>query len=61
MRLGLTLLCLAVLSGCAQAPVSRPPVVDASWRANEDDRVTSSTRTNPDSTPDIRSEKGERN
>ena len=41
MRLGLSLTCVALLVGCAQAPVSRPPVVDASWRANEDDRVIS--------------------
>ena len=25
-------ICLAVMAGCTQAPVSRPPVVDASWR-----------------------------
>jgi tetratricopeptide (TPR) repeat protein len=38
---------VALLVGCVQAPVSRPPVVDASWRANEDDRVVSSKRVVP--------------
>ena len=47
MRLGLYLMCVTLLVGCAQAPVSRPPVVDASWRANEDDRVVSSMRVIP--------------
>jgi tetratricopeptide (TPR) repeat protein len=36
-------------------------VVDASWRANEDDRVSSSSRVISMSAPDIRREKGERN
>jgi tetratricopeptide (TPR) repeat protein len=61
MRLGLSLACLAIIVGCTQAPVSRPPVVDASWRANEDDRVSSSSRVISMSAPDIRREKGERN
>jgi len=47
MRLGLSLTCVALLVGCVQEPVSRPPVVDASWRANEDDRVVSSKRVVP--------------
>ena len=47
--------------GCTQAPVSRPPVVDASWRANEDDRVSSSSRVISMSAPDTQREKGERN
>ena len=49
------------MAGCTQAPVSRPPVVDASWRANEDDRVTKSPRVISVPTPDIQREKGERN
>ena len=49
------------MAGCTQAPVSRPPVVDASWRANEDDRVSKSPQVIPVPTPDIRREKGERN
>jgi len=61
MRLGLSLACLAITVGCTQAPVSRPPVVDASWRANEDDRVSSSSRVISLSAPDTRREKGERN
>ena len=61
MRLGLGLACLALMAGCTQAPVSRPPVVDASWRANEDDRVTKSPRVISVPTPDIQREKGERN
>ena len=47
MRLGLSLMCVALLVGCVRAPLSRPPVVDASWRANEDDRVVSSKRVVP--------------
>ncbi|NCW74354.1 MAG: hypothetical protein EBW06_07205, partial [Gammaproteobacteria bacterium] len=61
MRLGLSLACLAIMVGCTQAPVSRPPVVDASWRANEDDRVSSSSRVISMSAPDTQREKGERN
>lgn len=61
MRLGLVLACLVLMAGCTQAPVSRPPVVDASWRANEDDRVTKSPRVISVPTPDIQREKGERN
>lgn len=61
MRLGLGLACLVLMAGCTQAPVSRPPVVDASWRANEDDRVTKSPRVISVPTPDIQREKGERN
>lgn len=61
MRLGLILACLALIAGCTQAPASRPPVVDASWRANEDDRVTKSPRIISAPTPDIQREKGERN
>ena len=37
MRLGLSLFCLAFMVGCTLAPVSRPPVLDASWRASEKD------------------------
>ena len=41
---GLSLFCLAfVVGGCTQAPMSRPPVLDASWRASEKDRVVSSS------------------
>jgi len=36
-------------------------VVDASWRANEDDRVSSSSRVISMSAPDTQREKGERN
>jgi tetratricopeptide (TPR) repeat protein len=61
MRLGLGLACLVLMAGCTQAPVSRPPVVDASWRANEDDRVTKSPRVISVPTPDIQRDKGERN
>ena len=61
MRLGLSLMCVALLVGCAQAPVSRPPVVDASWRANEDDRVISSMRMVPEVTPDGKTQNIERN
>ena len=61
MRLSLSLLCLVVMAGCTQAPVSRPPVVDASWRANEDDRVMESPRVISVPIPDIQREKGERN
>jgi len=61
MRLGLILACLAIMVGCTQAPVSRPPVVDASWRANEDDRVSSSSRVISMSAPDTQREKGGRN
>ena len=57
MRLGLSIACLAVMAGCTQAPVSRPPVVDASWRANEDDRVTKSPRVISVPKPDIQREK----
>lgn len=41
MRLGLSLFCLAFVAGCTLAPVSRPPVLDASWRASERDLVES--------------------
>ena len=61
MRLGLSVVCMAFVVGCTQTPVSRPPVVDASWRANEDDRVVSSTRVISMSSPNIQREKGERN
>jgi hypothetical protein len=61
MRLGLSLVCAAFVVGCTQTPVSKPPVVDASWRANEDDRVISSTRVNSMSAPNIQREEGERN
>lgn len=61
MRLGLSVVCMAFVFGCTQTPVSRPPVVDASWRANEDDRVVSSTRVISMSSPNIQREKGERN
>lgn len=53
MRLGLSVVCMAFVVGCTQTPVSRPPVVDASWRANEDDRVVSSTRVISMSSPNI--------
>lgn len=40
-----TILGIAVMvTGCTQAPVARPPVVDASWRATEDDRVSAPTQ-----------------
>ena len=61
MRLGLSLACLAVMAGCTQAPVSRPPVLDASWRANEDDRVTKSPRVISVPKPDIQRKNSERN
>ena len=61
MRLGLSLACLALMAGCTQAPVSRPPVVDASWRANEDDRVRNRRESFRCQLPDIQREKGERN
>ena len=61
MRLGLSVVCMAFVVGCTQTPVSRPPVVDASWRANEDDRVVSSNRVISMSSPNIQREKGERN
>ena len=61
MRLGLSLTCVAFLVGCVQAPVSRPPVVDASWRANEDDRVVSSKRVVPKVSPDGKTQNDERN
>lgn len=38
MRVWVCGLCVAWLAGCSQAPIARPPVVDASWRATEDDR-----------------------
>lgn len=60
MRLGLSLTCVALLVGCAQAPVSRPPVVDASWRANEDDRVISSSRVVPKVSPGGKTQNDER-
>ncbi len=43
-------LCVAILVGCTRAPISRPPVVDASWRASEEDRriVVESPRTSID-------------
>jgi tetratricopeptide (TPR) repeat protein len=34
-----------VVTGCTQAPVARPPVVDASWRATDDDRVQTPAET----------------
>mgnify|MGYP001283271358 FL=1 len=61
MRLELSLMCVVFLVGCAQAPVSRPPVVDASWRANEDDRVISSMRVVPKVSPDDKTKNVERN
>jgi Flp pilus assembly protein TadD len=61
MRLGLSLACLVIMVGCTQAPVSRPPVVDASWRANEDDRVSSPNRVISMSSPETQREKGEQN
>ncbi len=61
MRLGLSLTCLALSIGCALVPVSRPPVVDASWRANEDDRVVSSKRIVPKIVPDSKHQQDERN
>tara|TARA_B100000900_G_C20554568_1_gene706233 strand:- start:1008 stop:1562 length:555 start_codon:yes stop_codon:yes gene_type:complete len=54
-------MCVVFLVGCAQAPVSRPPVVDASWRANEDDRVISSMRVVPKVSPDDKTKNVERN
>jgi len=57
MRLGLSVVCMAFVVGCTQTPVSRPPVVDASWRANEDDRVVSSTRVISMSSPKIQRRK----
>lgn len=39
MRFGMILGVAVIVTGCTQAPVARPPVVDASWRATEDDRV----------------------
>ena len=61
MRLGLSLTCVALLVGCAQVPVSRPPVVDASWRANEDDRVISSKRVVPKVSAGGKTQNDERN
>ena len=39
MRLTLSLLCVAFMVSCTQAPATRPPVLDASWRAGEKDRI----------------------
>lgn len=61
MRLGLSLTWVALLVGCAQTPVSRPPVVDASWRANEDDRVISSKRVMPRVSAGGKTQNDERN
>jgi tetratricopeptide (TPR) repeat protein len=61
MRLGLSLACVVITVGCTQAPVSRPPVVDASWRANEDDRVLSPNRIISMSAPETQREQGEQN
>ena len=61
MRLGLSLTCVALLVGCVQLPASRPPVIDASWRANEDDRVVSSKRVVPKVSPDGKTQNDERN
>lgn len=61
MRLGLSLVCMALVVGCTQTPVSRPPVLDASWRADEDDRVVSSTSLFSVSSPNLQREKGELN
>ena len=61
MRLGLSLTWVALLVGCAQTPVSRPPVVDASWRANEDDRVISSKRVVPKVSEGGKTQNDERN
>jgi tetratricopeptide (TPR) repeat protein len=52
---------MALLVGCAQAPVSRPPVVDASWRANEDDRVIPSKRVVPKESAGSKTQNDERN
>ena len=61
MRLGLSLTCVALLVGCVQLPVSRPPVVDASWRANEDDRLISSKRVVPKVSSGGKTQNDERN
>ena len=63
MRLGLSLACLAIMAGCTDKhPCRGHLVVDASWRANEDDRADRNRReSTPVPTPDIQREKGERN
>jgi Putative Zn-dependent protease, contains TPR repeats len=66
MRFGMILGAAVIVTGCTQAPVARPPVVDASWRATEDDRVLSRTDVNSASSriisgPDRTREQGETN
>ena len=53
-------LCVAFLVGCTQAPIARPPVVDASWRATEDDRRIAPGRSSLPA-PDRTRESGETN
>jgi tetratricopeptide (TPR) repeat protein len=45
MRFTMILSIALVVTGCTQAPVARPPVVDASWRATDDDRVQTPAET----------------
>ena len=61
MRLGLSLFCLAFVASCTLAPVSRPPVLDASWRASEKDIVVSSGIGISESSKDVTSDVNEQN
>lgn len=56
MRLWMMGLVVSVVAGCTQPPIARPPVVDASWRATDDDR-----RVLPLTPPDRSREVGESN
>jgi len=38
MRYVVMVMLASVVAGCTQPPTARPPVVDASWRATDDDR-----------------------
>jgi tetratricopeptide (TPR) repeat protein len=56
MRLIMMVVLMSLVVGCTQPPTARPPVVDASWRATDDDR-----RVIPMTPPDRTREAGESN
>lgn len=56
MRWTMMVVLASLMVGCTQPPTARPPVVDASWRATDDDR-----RVVPMTPPDRSREVGESN
>ncbi len=59
MRITLSSLCVVFTVGCTQVPATRPPVLDASWRADEKDRIVQPRNEISPSSKEVHSKIGE--